>query len=186
MLARHRVHLLPEVHVLLMSITLAMAASPLELLVSDPQITAVVLECADGPFKSLVKNGVAAFEISPDGCTVNVIRRAGRLDAPGRYDCTVEGCRQVDVHHREVSDAAGRINVINETPLAGGSWLELTCASGARLRADVVENTAVFEAVPDEDCTLLFKGGAPAKYRPIRWGTWRCNLTDTTAVCSQQ
>lgn len=165
---------------------LAFAGAPLELEIADPQITGVVLECADGSFREVVKNGKASFELVPDGCTVNLIRRAGRIDDPGRYECTVQGCKRVDVHHRDVADADGRINVIAETPLAGGAWFELSCASGWRARSDVVENTAVFDGVPKEDCTLLFKGGAPARYRPIGWGTWRCSLADTTAVCSQQ
>jgi hypothetical protein len=164
----------------------AHAASPLELRVTDPQITSIVLECTDGTFKALVKNGVAAFDLTPNDCTIHVIRRAGRLSSAGVYDCTTEGCRRVDVHHREVSDAPGRINVIAETPLAGGSWLELSCSSGQRFRTDVIENTGVFEGVPAEECTLLFKGGPPLKYRPISQGTWRCNAADTTVTCAQQ
>jgi len=166
--------------------TLAWASSPLELEITDPQITAVVLECADGTHKAVVKNGKASFQRIPESCTVNLVRRAGSIESAGVYACTIEGCTRKDVHHRPVTDADGRINVIAETPLAGGAWLELTCGSGFRARADVLENTAVFDGVPEEDCILLFKGGAPAKYRPITWGTWMCSVPGTVAVCTQR
>ena len=166
--------------------TLALAGAPLELTVTDPQITAVVLECEDGTHRAVVKSGVASFEMLPENCTVNFVRRAGSLTEAGRYTCTVDGCKRTDVHHRSVTDAAGRINVILESALVGGSWLEVNCASGYRARADVLENTAVFDGVPSEDCTLHFKGGAPARYRPITAGTWMCNLAGSVAVCSQR
>jgi len=164
----------------------AWAGAPLELEITDPQITAVVLECTDGSHKAVVKNGVASFELLPENCSVNFVRRAGTISEAGRYTCTADGCKRTDVHHRAVSNADGRINIIAESPLAGGAWLEVSCASGFRARADVLENTAIFDGVPNEDCTLLFKGGAPARYRPITWGTWMCNLADTVAVCSQR
>jgi len=55
-------------------------AAPLEILISDPQIVSVVLECTDGTYRAVVKDGRAVFERKPDNCTVNIIRRAGVID----------------------------------------------------------------------------------------------------------
>ena len=164
---------------------LAMAAV-LEIEVPDPQVVAVVLECADGTYKAVVKDGLATFDRRPEACSVNFIRRAGTIDLPGRWVCDLAGCKMKDVHHRPVTNADGRINIIAATPLAGGAWLELNCGTGFRARADVLENTAVFEGVPREDCILNFKGGAPAKFKPVTWGTYQCTLDDTTALCIQR
>jgi hypothetical protein len=161
-------------------------AATLEITVTDPRVTALVLECADGTHKLVVDGGRAVLEKRPKDCVVNQVVRSGSITAPGAWTCGLEGCTQQDVAHRDVSDADGRINVIVASDLPKGSWLELTCPQGFRERASVEENTATFDAVPEEECTLWFKGGVPAKFTRMRWGTWQCLLSGTTAVCTER
>ena len=63
--------------------------------------------------------------------------------------------------------------------------VEVTCSSsGFRQRAAISGNTATVSNVPQESCTLHFKGGAPAKYSPVRGGqSLSCNIIGTTGVC---
>ena len=133
-----------------------------------------------------MKGGVAAFTEAPSAeCKVDVVRRAGTISGPGVWTCDLSGCNQKDLHHRAISDAPGRVNVVS-TGLAPSASLEIKCPGGYRERAQITENTATFEGVPDEECTLLFKGGVPAKYNPLGWGTYYCRLTGTTAVCTKK
>lgn len=158
-------------------------AQALEITITDPLVTAVVLECADGAHKGVVKDGVAAFDIRPQGCTVHLIRKSGTIDDPGRWTCTLDRCTQQEVAHHPVTDAPGRVNVITTTDLPKGAAFELTCST-YRERAEISLHTAVFEGVPDnDDCTLFFKGGVPARFHPIGPGTWSCGLTGNVAVC---
>ncbi len=161
------------------------SAQALTIAVSDPKIVALVLECNDGAHKLVVQDGKATLDRRPQACTVNHIVEAGTIDQPGEWTCSLEGCTQEDVSHLEVSDSPGRINII-AAELSAGSWFELTCPSGYRERARITENTGVFNSVPDEPCTLHFKGGAPAKFSPIRWGTHQCLLSSSTAICTQR
>lgn len=160
--------------------------STFEIQVADPAVTTVVLECRSGSYKTAVKSGVAAFEHLPDGCQVFMIRKSGLVDSTGIWTCGLDTCKKEEVRHNPVTDAAGRINIILTTELPPGAALELTCNNGFRVRADVVVNTAVFDAVPDEECTLFFKGSVPARFRPMRIGTWSCGLAGTTAICTRQ
>jgi hypothetical protein len=173
--------------ILLLSSALALANAPLELQIADSRVVAVVLECGANTEKAVVKNGVATFPAVPKAsCTVNFIRKSGTITGPGLWNCTLDTCTQEDVHHAPVTDADGRLNVIITGGAEGSMSLELTCPSGYRERAAIQENTAVFNAVPKEDCMLLFKGGVPARYNHIGWGTYSCALTGTTAVCTQR
>ena len=39
--------------------------------------------------------------------------------------------------------------------------------------------------VPNESCTMFFKGGPPAQYKPVRGGaSYTCKIVGTTAVCN--
>lgn len=164
----------------------AHAQSALEITVSDPLVTAVVLECADGVHKGVVRDGVVTFDLRPAGCTVNMVRRSGTVDAPGRWACTLDKCTHEEVQHQPVTDAPGRVNVITTIELPKGASFELTCST-YRQRADITLNTAVFEGVPEaDDCTLFFKGGVPARFHPIHPGTWSCGLTGSVAVCTER
>jgi hypothetical protein len=164
---------------------LAVAAT-VELQVPDPLVREVILECADGTHRGQPKNGVVTFEHVPKGCQVMMLRRSGVIDSTGKWSCSLDACTKQEVQHREVVDAPNRLNVIVTTELPPGASLELTCSNGFRVREPVVTNTSVFETVPDEECTLYFKGSVPAKYRPIRAGTWSCGLSGTTAVCTRR
>ncbi len=170
----------------LLSLALTAQAGPLTVQVDDPYTIAVVLECGRDLMKATVKSGQAVFDSVPDGCTVNLIRRTGIIDRPGTWTCGLDGCTMDDVHHAEISDAEGRINVVVTSEAGGNSALEVTCPSGYRSRTDIAEATATFDGVPGEDCLLSFKGGAPAKFRGISQGTWYCNLVGTAAICQKQ
>lgn len=161
-------------------------ASTFEIQVTDPAVTSVILKCKTGTYDAEPKSGLVTFEHLPDGCQVYMVRKSGLIDATGVWSCGLDSCKREEVRHQPVTDGAGRVNVIVTTELPPGAALELTCSNGFRVRANVVVNTAVFEAVPDEECTLFFKGSVPARFRPIRAGTWSCGLAGTTAVCTKQ
>jgi hypothetical protein len=161
--------------------------APLEITVTDPKVHTVVLTCGRERLESAVRAGVAVFASAPSGCAVEMIRTGGHIAGPGKWTCGLDSCAQDDVHHLPVSDAPKRVNVIVSTPMPAGTGLEVACADGSyRERRTLVENTATFDGVPSEDCTLLFKGGVPAKYQPLKYGTWYCSLTGATAVCTRR
>lgn len=66
--------------------------------------------------------------------------------------------------------------------------VELVCPSGFRHREGLEGGWVSFEGVPaGEDCTLYFKGGAPAKYEPVQGGQdLKCQIAATTGVCAVQ
>lgn len=165
----------------------ALAGAPLEVKVEDTRVSAVLLDCGGASqLKAEVRDGLATFsQIPHTNCTVHMLREVGTIDQPGKWTCGMEDCALDDVHHRDVVNADGRINVI----LPGmhkGAAIEITCPDGWRSRVELVENTATIENVPNDKCTLLVKGGVPARFDPITWGTWTCRLTGTTAVCSKK
>ena len=62
--------------------------------------------------------------------------------------------------------------------------VEVNCPSGFRQRASFVGGTATIADVPQEDCSLNFKGGPPAK-NTIRGGqTKDCSFPSGQAVCN--
>ena len=172
------------------TLLLAFAAAndaPLEVKVDDPSVTAVLLDCGgESQMRASVSGGVAQFPQVPDtSCQVLMLRKTGVIDQPGKWECTADGCTQQDVHHKDIVNAAGRVNVVVPN-LQPGATLELTCPDGYRRRSAVEQNTAIFEDVPDDRCTVLFKGGIPARYSPISEGTWYCQISGVTAVCSRR
>ncbi|HHO51947.1 MAG TPA: hypothetical protein ENK18_13965 [Deltaproteobacteria bacterium] len=160
-------------------------AQSLQIEIDDPKIAEVVLACADGELRAEVRDGLASFMRSPSACQVHLIQRIGEIDAPGRWRCSTRGCSLQDVEHRPITNADGRINVIINTEIPPSTTLELTCPGSYRRRERIELNTAVFEDVPADECTLLFKGGVPAKYRPMTWGTYYCGLSGNTVICSR-
>ena len=165
----------------------ALAGAPLEIKVTDANIVALLLDCGSNTqLKANVIDGVASFPQVPQAeCRVNVLRKGGTVDKPGKWSCDLDSCKLDDVHHLDVMNQDGRINVI----LPGmhkGAAVEITCPDGWRGRSELVENTATIEGVPDDRCTMNVKGGVPARFDPITWGTWFCQLTGTTAVCSKK
>lgn len=162
-------------------------ASTIDVTVMDPQVVELVLECSNGQYRSPVKNGVASFSHVPNNCQVFAIRRSGVIGETGKWTCDLSSCTQEEVLHREVSDAPGRVNIIVNTALPKGASFELTCPGNYRLRTEIVTNTAVFEGVPDgSECSLFFKGTAPARYNGIGPGTWTCGIIGSTAVCKRK
>jgi hypothetical protein len=62
--------------------------------------------------------------------------------------------------------------------------IEVVCPSGLRKRASFSGGRATISDVPQEACTLYFKGGPPAQYKPI--GGHRsvtCRIVGTTGSC---
>ena len=161
--------------------------SPLEVQIDDASVLAVILECGGGTqLKAMVRDGVARFaQVPHTACSVNLLKRGGTIDSPGKWTCTLNDCSQNEVHHLDVINADGRINVVLPG-LPPGANIEVQCPDGYRQRSPVVENTASFEDVPQDRCTLMVKGAVPARFSPITWGTWFCTLTGTTAVCHQK
>ena len=161
----------------------ALAAPPLEVHF-DPDVLAVTLVCGSERLTSPVTNGVATFGSAPANCSVQIERPIGKLSGPGVYTCSSsQGCKLEDIHHAPIADAAGRVNIIL-TGTYDTAFLELGCPNGYRTRGDIADNTATFNGVPKGDCDLQFKGGAPARFRPISPGSDRCSLTGPTAVCT--
>ncbi len=170
---------------LLASWTTASAQS-LQIEVADPSVSTVLLACDDGERRADVVDGIAAFMRAPQGCRVHLLQEVGHIDAPGRWRCTDTRCALVDVDHRPVSDADGRINVIANTDLPASASFELSCAGGHRQRQRIAQNVAVFDDVPASDCTLLLKGGVPAKFQPMTWGTYTCGLSGSAMICNRR
>lgn len=164
----------------------AARASTIDVSVPDPKVLRVILTCSDGTYEATPKNGSVTFEHVPKNCQVSMVRKSGLIDSTGTWTCTADACTKEQVEHRPVTDAPNRVNVIVTTPLPPGAALELTCSNGFRVRSEVVTNTASFDSVPNEECTLFFKGTVPAKYRPMSPGTWWCSLSGVTAICKLQ
>ncbi|MBT3221643.1 MAG: hypothetical protein HN348_21405, partial [Proteobacteria bacterium] len=61
--------------------------------------------------------------------------------------------------------------------------LEVKCQNGFRARGSFSGGSATVQSVPIEDCTVFFKGGAPAK-TAIRGGqTKSCSFEGATSNC---
>jgi len=171
---------------LLMASALASDA-PVEVKITDPSVVAMVLDCGDGnTLKATVRDGVAKFmEVPHSKCEVNMIRKTGYIDEPGMWTCGFDSCTQDDVHHAVLTNEDGRVNVVAvDQPL--GASLELNCPSGYRERVQIVDNTATFLGVPQEQCILMYKGGVPARYSGMGWGTWYCSVAGSSAVCTKK
>ena len=63
--------------------------------------------------------------------------------------------------------------------------VEITCDNGFRQRGAFNGQVARVEDVPNSSCTLLFKGGAPATFRPVSGGrSYSCEFpAPGTAAC---
>ena len=133
-----------------------------------------------------VKNGIATLPEVPQLCTVFFVRRTGTINGPGTYSCNNSGCVLDEVAHAPVTDGPGRVNFIFTTSLDSNA-AEINCPSGYRGRESITQNTAMFTGIPaNQDCTVFLKGGAPAKYSPVRAGTYYCGLTGVTLVCTKR
>jgi len=81
------------------------------------------------------------------------------------------------------SSGPGPVTVrLTDTTLA--TAIEVVCPSGFRNRAALSGGVGTVQNVPQESCTLLFKGGAPLKYDGVRGGqTLTCTAVGSTASC---
>lgn len=63
--------------------------------------------------------------------------------------------------------------------------VEVVCPSGFRQRTALSGGKGSMASVPNESCTMFFKGGPPAQYKPVRGGaSYTCKIVGTTAVCN--
>jgi hypothetical protein len=63
------------------------------------------------------------------------------------------------------------------------SAVEVICPS-TRLRGSFSGGVASIPGVPGEDCSIMFKGGPPAQYKPVKGGqSVSCTFVGTTASC---
>lgn len=84
-----------------------------------------------------------------------------------------------------VPPGAGELEVVLTDPTAS-SWVYVQCPSGFRERATFVSGRAAMEGVPDESCTLSFKGGTPARFSGVAGGQrLTCSLSGVIARCEQ-
>ncbi|MBN2798492.1 MAG: hypothetical protein JXX28_05030 [Deltaproteobacteria bacterium] len=73
------------------------------------------------------------------------------------------------------------VKVAPGTPTTG---VEVKCPGGFRSRGNFAADSVTITGVPQEDCSVLFKGGPPAKYTPVRGGqTLNCSFQGTSAIC---
>jgi hypothetical protein len=152
-------------------------------------IDAVVLDCPGQRLEQPVpaSSGPTAsvrFPMWPGReCAVEFRRSVGRVVQLGSWRCAETGCVEVGSDEAPAPPLPpGQIKVLVAEGLPHPT-VELTCPGGFRQRAAVMEHAALFTGVPDEDCDLFFKGGAPLRYRPLRYGTWACSVVANTAVC---
>jgi hypothetical protein len=160
--------------------------APLPVKVTEPRAVVVVLDCGGVKTQAPVVKGVAEFATVPTGaCTAHLVQALGTIDDAGAWNCVPGTCSQQDLSYLTTSDAPGTVNVLltDDPP---HQQLEIACVDGTRIRGDITNHTVVFQSVPDTDCTLLYKGGPPVQFSPIRWGTWRCQVDGSQAICTQQ
>jgi hypothetical protein len=158
------------------------ANAPLIIQVKDPSVTHVELKCKDETKRVKVTDGAAEFLRDPEKCTVFFRRKSGKIEGAGTWNCTLDECTLTDVHHAPIRNQDGRINVVL-THSVIGQRLELHCPGDYRERQPIEDNTSVFDNVPNDECSLLLKGGAPARFDAIRWGTYYCSVSGPILTC---
>jgi len=164
-----------------------------DLVVSVPRtMQTVVLQCGDQRYEQSVPRSVTpmaevTFPIRPGRqCDVSFTQSVGQLTQIGKWTCTETGCVEdiIDIGAVEALPP-GQVKLVISQELTHPT-VELSCPSGYRQRAAVSEHIALFSDVPPDECTLMFKGGAPYRYNPIGWGTWACSVVSATLVCEQR
>jgi serine/threonine protein kinase len=75
-----------------------------------------------------------------------------------------------------------RVNIDSDAPFTA---VEVLCPSGVRERGYFSNGSARVSGIPNEPCSLNFKGGAPAKFSPVRGGmSLRCTYSGSTMTCN--
>ncbi len=168
-------------------------ASADDLVVSVPtSADRVILQCGEQRYERTVPRSPSptvdmTFPIRPGReCSVSFVRNAGSLTQFGKWACTETGCTEVEQDIGEVvALPPGHVKLVLSEELAH-PMVEMSCPSGYRQRAPVVDHIVLFTDVSPDDCTLNFKGGQPYRYRPVGWGTWACSVISATLVCEQR
>ncbi len=81
-------------------------------------------------------------------------------------------------------DGSLRIRLSNPRDSA---WVLLTCPGGHTARAMFEDSIAVFSELPDEGCTVTFKGSSPARYAGMRGGErYVCGIKGARADCTRE
>ncbi|MEC7946893.1 MAG: protein kinase [Myxococcota bacterium] len=79
--------------------------------------------------------------------------------------------------------ASGPATLTVRLPGIQASSVEVVCPT-ARKRAAVTGESATIPGVPQEECTLFLKGGAPGKYGPVHGGqSLSCSMSGVTLRC---
>ena len=157
-------------------------AAPIEITITEPNVTRLELTCGTNVRQLPVVHGKATLPDLPGSCSVALIQPSGAIDGPGKYSCGVGNCALAEIDHKPVSDGPGIVNIIL-APGASPNGIEMTCPSGYRTRATLERNTAVFTGVPKEGCTIMLKGGPPLRYTGMSWGTHTCQVSGSTLLC---
>ena len=160
-------------------------AAPIEITITEANVTRLELTCGAQVRQIAVSNGKATIPDLPGKCSVSLVRPSGVIDGPGKYSCGFEACTLAEIDHKPVSDGPGKVNIIL-APGVSPSGIEMTCPSGYRTRAAIERNTALFSQVPNEACTIMLKGGPPLRYTGIGWGTYNCQASGSTLICSKR
>lgn len=152
-----------------------------------PDVSEVFLDCGLREERYRVIGGKATITPPPPAdCDVMLSKKVGSVRGGGAWACTDTGCTESTGGAPSGAPVkAGHVGIL----LEGGAHamsLEIDCEGGYRRRVNVVEQRASFDDVPDDSCTLLFKGGVPAKFRPITFGDWGCSFQGSVAVCKRR
>ena len=173
-------------------LALAALATDLQIAV-EADVTHVALTCGTERLEQAVarlpdgRAGVT-FPIRPGReCDVTLTKKVGSIEQIGVWRCESRGCAQESAGGRDLGQVpAGTIKLlfVSETT---HNQAELSCPSGYRERADLVDQVATFTGVPaDGNCTINFKGGPPLKYVGLASGAWECHIVSNTPVCRLQ
>lgn len=139
----------------------------------------VGLDCGQGTliYGPTAVEGAQRVTLNPapaGACKVSLLTPVGEVPGPGRWACGPTGC---------ADGGPGPEVRITLAPGVRATSLHLQCDAGYDKLSPVTDSKVLFEGVPNGDCTVHFKGGPPAKYRPLRRGAWLCKLEGSVAVC---
>lgn len=159
----------------------------------DADVTHVALQCGAERLEQAVARTAdgrtgATFPIRPGrDCDVVLTRKVGTLEQLGTWRCDAGGCVQEAGAGMDLGEVpSGTIKLLLATETTHDQ-AELTCPSGYRERAALVDRVATFTGVPGAgNCTVNFKGGPPLKYVGLASGGWECHIVSNTPVCQEQ
>ena len=158
-------------------------------------IERVVLQCGSEVYEKRPSEGTrtddgrvaVTFPIRPGrDCKVFLLQPAGSVEQVGTWGCTASGCTNEGVDEASlITPGPGELYLLLGVDFPH-TQLELSCDSGYRERITVNSHRGVFAGVPDDACTVNFKGGPPMKFKPLTPGVWQCHIVASTPVCKKQ